>query len=163
MSNKSYPRIIEIKEDGKIIAMDKDNKLNTDLNTLTLTDEQQYKIFGGILISKKLQDDPSRYYNEKDYLREKQLEKDNKINKKINHWLDFGFIVLLVITIVFTVKSCVNEEQEDLFLQDKEYRQHNNWFINADMRNTNSKFTKSSYTLEQNAENNKKRNEMIED
>ena len=37
MSNKSYPRIIEIKEDGRIIAIDKYNKLNTDLNTRTLT------------------------------------------------------------------------------------------------------------------------------
>lgn len=52
MSNKSYPRIIEIKEDGRIIAIDKYNKLNTDLNTRTLTDEQQYEIFGGILLRK---------------------------------------------------------------------------------------------------------------
>lgn len=148
MSNKSYPRIIEIKENGRIIAMDKDNKLNTDLNTRTLTDEQQYKIFGGILIRKKLQDDPSRYYNERDYLREKQLEKDNKINKKINHWLDYGIIVLLVITIVFTVKSCTNEDHEGIISENKEYRQHNNLFINDDMRITNSRLTKSSRYIE---------------
>jgi len=75
MSKKDYPRIIEIKEDGRIIALDKYNKLNTDLNTHTLTDEQQHEVFGGILL--KRQDDPSRYYNERDYMREKQLEEEN--------------------------------------------------------------------------------------
>ena len=29
MGKKDYPRIIEIKEDGRIIAIDKYNKLNT--------------------------------------------------------------------------------------------------------------------------------------
>ena len=113
MSNKSYPRIIEIKEDGRIIAIDKYNKLNTDLNTRTLTDEQQYEIFGGILLRKKLQDDPSRYYNERDYLREKELEEENQKNKKIKKWLMVGIIALLIIIVIFAVKSCSNNQNED--------------------------------------------------
>ncbi len=78
MNNKDYPRILEIKENGRIIALDKYNKLNTDLNTHTLTDEKQYAVFGGILLKRKRQDNPSRYYNERDYMREKQLEEENK-------------------------------------------------------------------------------------
>ena len=50
MSNKDYPRIIEIENDGKIIAKDKYNKLNTELNIHTLTYKQQEEVFGGILI-----------------------------------------------------------------------------------------------------------------
>ncbi|MGX0377845.1 hypothetical protein ACUXDX_001682 [Staphylococcus epidermidis] len=38
MSNMEYSRILEIKENRRIIALDKYNKLNTDLNTHTLTD-----------------------------------------------------------------------------------------------------------------------------
>jgi len=57
MSKKDYPRIIEIKEDGRIIALDKHNKLNTDLNINTLTYQQQEKIFGGILIKDNYNDE----------------------------------------------------------------------------------------------------------
>ncbi|MDU4503090.1 MAG: hypothetical protein E7J02_08805 [Staphylococcus warneri] len=35
------------------------------------------------------------------------------------------------------------EDQDVLFSEDKEYRQHNNWFINADMRITNSMSAKN--------------------
>ena len=83
MSKKDYPRIIEIKEDGRIIALDKHNKLNTDLNINTLTYQQQEEIFGGILIKDNYNDEnPNRYYNERDYYREKQLEEENRKNKR---------------------------------------------------------------------------------
>lgn len=70
MGKKDYPRIIEIKEDGRIIAIDKYNKLNTDLNMHTLTNQQQNEVFGGILIKPKQSDNPNRYYNDRDYYRE---------------------------------------------------------------------------------------------
>ena len=78
MTKKEYPKIIEIKEDGRIIALDKNSQLNTDLNEHTLTEEQQYEVFGEILLKKKQNDDPKRYYNERDYIRERQLEEENR-------------------------------------------------------------------------------------
>lgn len=49
MGKKDYPRIIEIKEDGRIIAIDKYNKLNTDLNMHTLTNQQQNEVLEAYL------------------------------------------------------------------------------------------------------------------
>jgi hypothetical protein len=73
MSKKSYPRIIEIEKDGRIIAKDKYNKLNTELNIHTLTYKQQEEVFGGILINDfNKNDDTNKYYNERDFHREKK-------------------------------------------------------------------------------------------
>ncbi|MBM6209956.1 hypothetical protein H6K96_12115, partial [Staphylococcus epidermidis] len=108
MTKKEYPKIIEIKEDGRMIALDKNSQLNTDLNEHTLTEEQQYEVFGEILLKKKQNDDPKRYYNERDYIRERQLEEENRKNKTIKRWLMFGVIALLIIVVIFVVRSCSN-------------------------------------------------------
>ena len=34
-----YPKILKIEDDGTIIALDKHGKVNTDLNTHSITDE----------------------------------------------------------------------------------------------------------------------------
>lgn len=86
MNTRDYPRILEILDDGTIIALDKHNKKRADLNIKTLTYEQQADVFGGILIKdieheRANHDNPSKYYNERDYRREKALEEENK---KIN-------------------------------------------------------------------------------
>ncbi|AQR26675.1 hypothetical protein [Staphylococcus aureus] len=119
MPKKDYPRIIEIKEDGRIIALDKFNKLNTDLNINTLTYQQQEEVFGGILI-KDNYDNPNKYYNERDYYREKQLEEENNKNRKIKTWLLFGVIALLIIVAIFGVKACTNQNEEVTNNQDNQ-------------------------------------------
>jgi hypothetical protein len=106
MSKKSYPRIIEMKKDGRIIAKDKYNKLNTELNIHTLTYKQQEEVFGGILINDfNKNDDTNKYYNERDFHREKELEEEIK-KKKTKGWLSFIAIILLIIVVILIVKSC---------------------------------------------------------
>ncbi len=38
---REYPRILKIEEDGKIIALDKNGEINTDLNIYSIDDEKQ--------------------------------------------------------------------------------------------------------------------------
>lgn len=53
MNNSSnfndYPKILKIEEDGKIIALDKNGQINTDLNIHTIDDEKQRLIFAKII------------------------------------------------------------------------------------------------------------------
>lgn len=119
MNAREYPRILEILDDGTIIALDKNNRKRADLNIKTLTYEQQVEVFGGILIKdiereKDNYDNPNRYYNERDYRREKLLEEEVQKNKRSKKWLFFAFIIVLIIAVILTVKSCTNQNKENL-------------------------------------------------
>lgn len=120
-----YPRVEKVLEDGTIIAYDKHNRLNTDLNIHTLTDQQQYDVFGGLLIKTN----PQRHTHDIEYLRQKDAEIQKSQRK--NKWLLVGFVIALLIIGLFVFKSCssntdntmnqdeqtTTQEQEDVLQQ----------------------------------------------
>ncbi|MEW8964929.1 hypothetical protein ABGA96_07030 [Staphylococcus arlettae] len=124
-----YPKILKIEDDGTIIALDKHGKVNTDLNTHSVTDEQQYDIFGEVLYSpysriQKYQQsyahdshDPNHlkseaHYNLRDRERELQLLEENKKTKRKNTWLGLSAIILLLIVGVFAVTAFFNSRDD---------------------------------------------------
>lgn len=63
-----YPCILKVELDGTIIALDKFGDVNTELNAHTLTQEQEYKVFGKVLYEKYYHQNMSRYErNKNDY------------------------------------------------------------------------------------------------
>lgn len=102
--NRDYPRIEKILDDGTIIAYDKFNQLNTDLNVNTLTDQQQHEVFGGILI--RPQHHNANTYNERDYRREQLQQEEITSSKRKNKWLIFLLFVVVIVLVAFIVKSC---------------------------------------------------------
>ncbi|UXR78719.1 MULTISPECIES: hypothetical protein [unclassified Staphylococcus] len=101
-----YPRVEKVLEDGTIIAYDKRNQLNTDLNIHTLTDQQQYDIFGGILIKNTAQQ-PHTHTQDYEYLRQKDIELQ-KTNRK-NKWLLVIMVISLFVIALFLFNSCTND------------------------------------------------------
>ncbi|UXR69957.1 hypothetical protein MUA26_02085 [Staphylococcus sp. IVB6246] len=102
-----YPRVEKVLEDGTIIAYDKHNQLNTDLNIHTLTDQQQYDVFGGIIIKNTSQHPHTPDY---EYLRQKDSELHQTQRK--NKWLLVGLVVALLVIGLFLLKSCTNDTDE---------------------------------------------------
>lgn len=124
-----YPKILKIEDDGTIIALDKRGKVNTDLNTHNITDEQQYDIFGDVIYNpysrthKNQQSyahdshDPDHlkseaHYNQRDRERELQLLEENKRTKRKNMWLGLSAIVLLLIVGIFAVTAFFNSRDD---------------------------------------------------
>ncbi|ATH59128.1 MULTISPECIES: hypothetical protein [Staphylococcus] len=127
-SFSDYPKILKIEDDGKIIALDKNGKVNTDLNIHTVSDEQQQAIFGDILYqpyrrttkSNQLYDTNSQkshnqepHYNQQDRERELYLLDENKKAKRKNVWLGLGVIVLLIVVIIFAVTTYINSDNNE--------------------------------------------------
>src|SRR5699024_2149106 len=96
----NYPRILKIDDDGKIIALDKNGKINTDLNTNTIDDEKQRLVFGKVIYQpyySRYEQNRESYYNDKqspeDYYnlrdRERELEQKQALDKshKKTKWL----------------------------------------------------------------------------
>ncbi|MBT2811425.1 hypothetical protein [Staphylococcus coagulans] len=106
-----YPRVEKILDDGTIIAYDKYNQLNTDLNVHTLTDAQQHQVFGGILINTA--DQQNKYYTDRDYRYEQEQREALNQSKSRNKWLLFGFIIILLLLVVFIVKSCSSDDTQN--------------------------------------------------
>ncbi|MGV3043319.1 type VI secretion system TssO [Staphylococcus rostri] len=109
-----YPRVEKILDDGTIIAYDKYNQLNTDLNINTLTDQQQHDVFGGILIKNTRQPQTHDY----EYLRQKdaELQRTNRKNK----WLLVGFVIALLVIGLFVFKSCSQNDTDNTMTQDEQ-------------------------------------------
>ncbi|QLK85857.1 hypothetical protein [Staphylococcus sp. 17KM0847] len=106
----NYPRVEKILDDGTIIAYDKYNQLNTDLNINTLTDQQQYDVFGGILIKTSSNTYPSHINHRHDDYVQSELKKSKRSNK----WLVFALIIALIILTIFVMKSCTSNHDESL-------------------------------------------------
>lgn len=108
--NRDYPRIEKILDDGTIIAYDKFNQLNTDLNINTLTDQQQHEVFGGILIRPQRN---SNAYNERDYRREQLQQEEIESSKRKNKWLILLLFIVAIALVALIVKSCTgtNDKQ----------------------------------------------------
>lgn len=105
---KDYPKILKIEDDGKIIALDKNGQINTDLNIHTIDDDKQRLVFGKVIYNpysrtERNYDDynkrPEDYYNQRDREREWQLQQENKKAKSKSKWLG----ILLTIAIVVIV------------------------------------------------------------
>ncbi|ARB39699.1 hypothetical protein B5728_01785 [Mammaliicoccus sciuri] len=101
--NRDYPRIEKILDDGTIIAYDKFNQLNTDLNINTLTDHQQHEVFGGILIRPQRR---TNDYNERDYRREQYQQQEIESSKRKNKWLMVLLFIVAIALVAFIVKAC---------------------------------------------------------
>ncbi|MCS4486431.1 hypothetical protein [Staphylococcus americanisciuri] len=115
-----YPRVEKILDDGTIIAYDKYNQLNTDLNVNTLTDQQQHEVFGGILIQNSRQSQSHDY----EYLRQKDAE-IQKTNRK-NKWLLVGLIIALLVIGLFVFKSCNQNDVDDTTNQETQTANNEN-------------------------------------
>ena len=114
-SFSDYPKILKIEDEGKIIALDKNGKVNTDLNIHTVSDEQQQAIFGDILYqpyrritkSNQLYDTNSQkshnqepHYNQQDRERELYLLDENKKERTVTAETDHLGIALDVIEVL---------------------------------------------------------------
>lgn len=108
--NRDYPRIEKILDDGTIIAYDKFNQLNTDLNINTLTEQQQHEVFGGILIRPQRR---TNNYNERDYRREQYQQQEIESSKRKNKWLMVLLFIVAIALVAFIVKACTGANDSE--------------------------------------------------
>lgn len=133
---REYPAILNIEQDGTIIALDKKGRANSELHVDTITKDDEYRIFGTELYENYKRRQFSRYERNKDsyqngneqrqsnrpedyytlrdrehYLQQQEQLKKNKRQKK---WLIFGIIVLAFIILVIGIKSCTNDNSDTL-------------------------------------------------
>src|SRR5699024_10890403 len=102
----NYPRILKIDDDGKIIALDKNGKINTDLNTNTIDDEKQRLVFGKVIYQ--------QYYNIHD--RERGLEQKQALDKshKKTKWLIASIIVIILVAAIIIITLFINSNKDEI-------------------------------------------------
>ena len=119
-----YPKILKIEDDGKIIALDKNGEINTDLNIHTIDDDKQRIVFGKVIYNSYSRSDknyedhnkrPEDFYNQRDREREWQLQEENKKTKSKNKWLGILLsITIVVIIAIITMNLLTKNDTEDL-------------------------------------------------
>lgn len=127
---REYPTILNVESDGKIIALDKFGELNTELNTNTITKEQEYKVFGKLLFNEYNTQSMSRYdknkdeydndtsnhrpddfYNDRDKKRDWEQQQALDKSKEKNKWLWGILIAILFAVIILFMQFCDRESQ----------------------------------------------------
>lgn len=131
--NNNVPRILRIRKDGTIVALDQKGDLNENLNEKTVTKEQEYREYGKPLfedyINQKLsryernkgeyddvnqeQDNarPDDYYTDRDKQREWEQKQELDNTKKKNKWL-WGFLGLALIVIIICIASFCSRQDD---------------------------------------------------
>lgn len=119
-----YPKILKIEDDGKIIALDKNGEINTDLNIHTIDDNKQRIVFGKVIYNSYSRSDksyadynkrPEDFYNQRDREREWQLQEENKKTESKNKWLGILLsITIVVIIAIITMNVLTKNDTEDL-------------------------------------------------
>jgi len=147
---KEYPKILKIENDGKVIALDRQGRINTDFNTNNINDESFYNVFGkrfGDLHRRYVDENLSRldknkndyqedaqqsqptkpqdYYNERDYKRDLEQQNEIEKSKRKNKWLWGLLIVAILIIAFFVIKGQLsnNNEQDDQASKENEQLQ----------------------------------------
>ncbi|WP_239710654.1 hypothetical protein [Mammaliicoccus sp. E-M21] len=119
---REYPRILKIEDDGKIIALDKSGKINTDLNIYSIDDEKQRLVFGKVIYNPYSRSDrnydnnnkrPEDYYNQRDREREWQIQEENKRTKSKNKWLGILLSISIVVIIGIITMNVLTNDTED--------------------------------------------------
>ena|SRR5699024_419864 len=134
-NNNNVPRILTIREDGTIVVLVQNDKLNENLNEKTVTREQEYREYGKPLyedyINQKLsryernkgdydnddanqeQDNirPDDYYTDRDKQRDWEQKQGLDKSKKKNKWL-WGFLGLALIVIIIAIASFCNRQDD---------------------------------------------------
>lgn len=146
--NRDYPRIEKILDDGTIIAYDKFNQLNTDLNINTLTDHQQHEVFGGILIRPQRR---ANDYNERDYRREQYQQQEIESSKRKNKWLMVLLFIVAIALVAFIVKACTgandSEQTSNTEPQSEQTNPNDSQVVQQKMINSNNKLKKRKKVL----------------
>ncbi|WP_436941677.1 hypothetical protein [Staphylococcus succinus] len=161
-SFRDYPKILKIEDDGKIIALDKHGKINTDLNIHTITDDKQRSIFGEVIYNpysrvEKNYDNydkrPEDYYNQRDREREFQLQEENKKAKSKNKWLGILLTIAIVVIAFFVVKHFMfNNESENQSDVANEQLQQENQQLQQDINDTKSELKNTQNNANQTQE-----------
>lgn len=130
---REYPRILKIEDDGKIIALDKNGQINTDLNIHTIDDEKQNVVFGKVIYnpysrSERQNEDfnkrPEDYYNQRDREREWQLQEENKKSKSKNKWLGILLSIAIVVIIVIITMNVLTKDDTEVSNNDSIQQQN---------------------------------------
>ncbi|WP_215395021.1 hypothetical protein [Staphylococcus aureus] len=153
---REYPKILKIENDGRIIALDKHGRVNSQFYTNTITDEDSIKVFGlkfKLLYHDYVNDNLSRveknkdsynenistrnrpedYYNERDFRRDLEQQQENTKAKRKNKWLVAVIVVLLIGLVILLFKSCSNgNEQQPTDNNDTSQEQIDNGQSNND-------------------------------
>ena len=104
--------------------------MNTELNTHTINDSEEYRVFGRLLYDdcrrnsmsryernketydedRRIQSRPEDYYTDRD--RERDWQQRDEINKRksMTKWLSIGLIILLIVVVIFVVKACTTHD-----------------------------------------------------
>src|SRR5699024_12790126 len=75
--NNNVPRILRIRKDGTIVALDQKGDLNENLNEKTVTKEQEYREYGKPLFEDYINQKLSRYERNKGEYDDVNQEQDN--------------------------------------------------------------------------------------
>ncbi|WP_281512302.1 hypothetical protein [Mammaliicoccus vitulinus] len=158
---KDYPKILKIENDGKIIALDQNGNINTDLNTHTINDEKQKLVFGQILYSPYSRTEKNKndynennknaenYYNQRDREREWQLQDEKKQAKTKNKWLGFLLTIAIVVIAFLVIKGTLFNNNQNENVTDNEQLQQSNQQLQQDMNNTKNKLKDSQANEQQ--------------
>lgn len=117
---RDYPKILKIEDDGQIVGLDKQGRLNSDFYTSNIDDKYFYNVFGtnyDTLHEKYVNENymryekskahstrPENYYNERDFKRDLDQQNEIKNSKRKNKWL-VGLLVVAVVIIAFIFVS----------------------------------------------------------
>lgn len=168
---RNYPKILEIENDGKILALDKNGRVNSEFYTHKINDDDFYNVFGttyDFLHDKYVNEDLSRYKRNKEtYNNQEDVgkvkaydgrynlnEDDLYHNKKLSQKPKRGLIIIIVIallivfTIMFMNNKQKNEEQQNQQVTTNQQLKQENEQLQQDMNDTQNKL-EDSQTNEQ--------------
>ncbi|WP_436949329.1 hypothetical protein [Staphylococcus shinii] len=159
---RDYPKILKIENDGKIIALDKNGKINTDLNIHTIDDDKQRIVFGEVIYNPYSRTEknyegynkqPEDYYNQRDREREWQLQEETKKTKSKNKWLGILLTIAIVVIAFFVIKNFMfNNESENQSDVANEQLEQENQQLQKDINDTKSELKNTQNNANQTQE-----------
>lgn len=137
---KDYPKILRIENDGRIIGLDKNGRINNEFNTNTVNRENFFKTYNAefnTLYDKyksenlenlsryeknknsyspeqqaRPSNDSAGYYNDRDLRHELEQQQELKSSKRKNKWLFFLLAIAIIVIGIFMAKSYFNSQAE---------------------------------------------------
>lgn len=169
-----YPKIIKIEDDGKIVALDKHGRVNTDLNINSINNEKAYETFGtsfNKLHDEYINENLSRYErNKQSYKDQEELKRDDEYNNRQNFnddnlhypkkenkskkWISILVGIIAIVVIIFLITSYFNNKSEEKRQQDQQAEtnqqlQQENQQLQQDMKDTQNKLADSQTDKQQ--------------
>ncbi|MDG0844471.1 hypothetical protein M4L39_13715 [Staphylococcus equorum] len=168
---REYPKILKIEDDGKIIALDRNGGINTDLYTHSITDDDSYRVFGKpfkdlynkyIYLSRYEKNKetykndipqsnrPEDFYTQRDRDNERNQRKDLQKSKNSKKWLSILLVIALIIIGFLLVKSYFfSNEQDNQDVANNEQMQQENEQLKQDINDTKSELQNSQQNEQQ--------------